>query len=90
MLPASCPLCGDGLVHIDPFEPDAAAPGGASALECAAGVADSGSALVFWYASGQDAEPDGAPARLRALTDAPLWCGEVAVTVDAALASLDL
>jgi hypothetical protein len=34
---------------------------------------------VFWYASGQAAEPDGAPARLRALTDAPLWCGEVAV-----------
>ena len=63
---------GDGLVHIDPFEPDAAAPGGASALECAAGVADSGSALVFWYASGQAPEPYGAPARLRALTDAPL------------------
>ena len=44
---------GDGLVHVDPFEPDAAGPGGASALECAAGVADSGSALLFWYASGQ-------------------------------------
>jgi 23S rRNA A2030 N6-methylase RlmJ len=62
---------GDGLVHVDPFEPDAAGPGGASALECAAAVADSGCALVFWYASGQDPEPDGAPARLRALTDAP-------------------
>jgi len=72
---------GDGLVHVDPFEPDAAGPGGESALECAAGVADSGSALLFWYAAGegQAAEPDGAPARLRALTDAPLWCGEVTV-----------
>jgi len=65
---------GDGLVHVDPFEPDAAGPGGASALECAAGVADSGSSLLFWYAG-----PDGVPARLRALTDAPLWCGEVTV-----------
>ena len=44
---------GDGLVHVDPFEPDAAGPGGRSALECAAGVADSGSALLFWYADGQ-------------------------------------
>lgn len=72
---------GDGLVHVDPFEPDAAGPGGESALECAAGVADSGSALLFWYAAGegQAAAPDGAPARLRALTDAPLWCGEVTV-----------
>jgi hypothetical protein len=71
---------GDGLVHVDPFEPDAAGPGGESALECAAGVADSGSALLFWYAGGQDPAPDGgAPARLRALTDAPLWCGEVTV-----------
>jgi 23S rRNA A2030 N6-methylase RlmJ len=71
---------GDGLVHVDPFEPDAAGPGGESALECAAGVADSGSALLFWYAWGQDPAPDGGfPARLRALTDAPLWCGEVAV-----------
>jgi 23S rRNA A2030 N6-methylase RlmJ len=72
---------GDGLVHVDPFEPDAAGPAGESALECAAGVADSGSALLFWYAAGegQAAEPDGAPARLRALTDAPLWCGEVTV-----------
>ncbi len=72
---------GGGLVHVDPFEPGAAGPGGESALECAAGVADSGSALLFWYAAGegQAAAPDGAPARLRALTDAPLWCGEVTV-----------
>lgn len=70
---------GDGLVHVDPFEPDAPGPSGESALECAARVADS-SALLFWYASGQDPAPDdGVPARLRALTDAPLWCGEVAV-----------
>ena len=66
---------GDGLVHVDPFEPHDAA----SVLECAAGVADSGSALLFWYADGQDAVPYGVPARLRALTDAPLWCGEVRV-----------
>ena len=52
---------------------------GGSALECAAGVADSGSALLFWYADGQDAVPYGVPARLRALTDAQLWCGEVTV-----------
>jgi hypothetical protein len=72
---------GDGLVHVDPFEPDAAGPGGASALECAAEVADSGSALLFWYAGDPAAAPDGAPARLRALTDAPLWCGEVTVVI---------
>lgn len=64
----------DSLVHVDPFDPDAAGPGGPSALDCAAAVADSGTALLFWYAG-----PDGIPARLRALTDAPLWCGEVTV-----------
>jgi hypothetical protein len=69
----------DGLVHVDPFDPDVAGPAGGSALECAAGVADSGSALLFWYADGQDAVPFGVPARLSALTDAPLWCGEVTV-----------
>jgi len=40
---------GPGLVHIDPFDRHARAPGGCSALELAARVADSGTGLVYWY-----------------------------------------
>ena len=69
-----------GLVHIDPFDPDARGPAGYSALELAARVASSSTPLVYWY--GYD-QPDGqawAYTRLAALTPAPLWCGDVMVT----------
>jgi len=71
---------GPGLVHIDPFDPYARGPGGYSALELAARVADGGARFVYWY--GYD-EPDAqgwAHKQLAALTRAQLWCGEVTLT----------
>jgi len=68
------------LVHIDPFDPDASAPGGYSALDLAARVADSGTALVYWYGYGQADEQAWAHTRLIAQTRTPLWCGDVMVT----------
>lgn len=69
-----------GLVHIDPFDPDARGPGGYSALELAAHVASSGTALVYWYGYDQPGEQAWAYPRLSAQTSAPLWCGDVLVT----------
>jgi hypothetical protein len=69
-----------GLVHIDPFDPDARGPGGYSALELAARVADSGTPLVYWYGYDQPGEQAWAYTRLAAQTHAPLWCGDVMVT----------
>jgi 23S rRNA A2030 N6-methylase RlmJ len=69
-----------GLVHVDPFDPDARAPGGYSALELAARVADSGTPLVYWYGYDQAGEQAWAYPRLTAQTRAPLWCGDVMVT----------
>ena len=69
-----------GLVHIDPFDPDARGPGGCSALELAARVADSGTGLVYWYGYDRPGEQAWAYTRLTALTCAPLWCGDVMVT----------
>ena len=69
-----------GLVHIDPFDPDARGPGGYSALELAIRVADSGTALVYWYGYDQPSEQAWAYERLSAQTGAPLWCGDVMVT----------
>jgi 23S rRNA A2030 N6-methylase RlmJ len=71
---------GPGLVHIDPFDRDARAPGGCSALELAARVADSGTALVYWYGYDQPGAQGQAHKQLAALTRTPLWCGEVIVT----------
>lgn len=68
------------LVHIDPFDPDARAPGGYSALELAAHVASSGTPLVYWYGYDQASEQAWAYARLTAQTCAPLWCGDLLVT----------
>jgi len=68
-----------GLVHIDPFDPDARGPGGKSALELAAMVASSGTPLVYWYGYDQRSEQGWAYARLTAETWAPLWCGDVMV-----------
>jgi hypothetical protein len=69
-----------GLVHIDPFDRHARAPGGYSALELAARVADSGTGLVYWYGYDQHGAQGEAHKQLPALTTAPLWCGEVTVT----------
>lgn len=71
---------GPGLVHVDPFDPYARGPGGYSALELAARVADSGTRLVYWYGYDDPGEQGAAHQQLAALTTAPLWCGEVMVT----------
>jgi 23S rRNA A2030 N6-methylase RlmJ len=71
---------GAGLVHIDPFDPDTRGPAGYSALELAARVADSGTRLVYWYGSSQPSAQSRAREELTAMTKAPLWCGELAVT----------
>jgi Ribosomal RNA large subunit methyltransferase D, RlmJ len=68
-----------GLVHIDPFDPDAHGPGGCSAFEVAARVADSGTSLVYWYGYDEPGERAWAWARLEAQTSGPLWCGDVMV-----------
>jgi hypothetical protein len=68
------------LVHIDPFDHHAQGPGGYSAFELAARVADSDAGLVYWYGyTGPEAQPD-ALEQLAALTCAPLWCGQMKVT----------
>lgn len=69
-----------GLVHIDPFDPDASSPGGCSAIELAARVASSGIPLVYWYGYDQASEQAWAYPRLTAQTSAPLWCGDLLVT----------
>jgi 23S rRNA A2030 N6-methylase RlmJ len=68
-----------GLVHIDPFDPDARGPAGYSAVEVAALVADSGTPLVYWYGYDEPRERAWAWARLEAQTRGPLWCGDVMV-----------
>jgi 23S rRNA A2030 N6-methylase RlmJ len=69
-----------GLVHIDPFDPHDHGPGGYSALELAARVADSGAGLVYWYGYDEPGAQAQAHKQLAALTRAPLWCGELTVT----------
>ena len=71
---------GPGLVHIDPFDPDARGPGGYSALELAARVADSGTRLVYWYGFHEPGDQAWAHQKLAALTKTPLWCGDLLVT----------
>ena len=71
---------GPGLVHIDPFDPDVRGPGGYSALELAARVADSGTRLVYWYGYDEASEQAWAHTKLATMTRAPLWCGDVLVT----------
>ena len=71
---------GPGLVHIDPFDPDARSPGGYSALELAARVADSGTPLVYWYGYDEPGDQAWAYQKLATLTRTPLWCGDVLVT----------
>jgi len=69
-----------GLVHIDPFDPDARGPGGYSAFDLALRAAEGGTPLVYWYGYDQPGEQAWAYTRLTALTCAPLWCGDVMVT----------
>ncbi len=69
-----------GLVHIDPFDPDARAGGGYSAFELAIRVADSGTPLVYWYGYDQPGHQAWACVRMTAQTRVPLWCGDVMVT----------
>jgi 23S rRNA A2030 N6-methylase RlmJ len=71
---------GSGLVHIDPFDPDARDPGGYSALELAAHVADHGTRLVYWYGYDEPADQAWAHEKLATLTGASLWCGDLLVT----------
>jgi 23S rRNA (adenine2030-N6)-methyltransferase len=79
-----------GLVHIDPFDRHARAPGGYSALELAARAADSGTGLVYWYGYDEPGAQGRAHKQLAALTRMPLWCGEVTVTgANDSLADLD-
>src|ERR1700761_8389183 len=79
-----------GLVHIDPFDQHARAPGGYSSLELAARVADSGTGLVYWYGYDEPGAHGRAHKQLAALTRAPLWCGEMTVTgANDSLADLD-
>lgn len=78
------------LVHIDPFDRHARAPGGYSALELAARVAGSGTGLVYWYGYEEHGAQGLAHRQLAALTRAPLWCGEVTVTgANDSLSNLD-
>lgn len=70
----------NGLVHIDPFDPDAKSEGGYSALELAARIADSGTRLVYWYGYDEARDQAWAHKKLATLTRAPLWCGDVLVT----------
>jgi 23S rRNA A2030 N6-methylase RlmJ len=69
-----------GLVHIDPFDPDARDPGGYSALDLAAHVASSGTPLVYWYGYDEPGDQAWAYAQLTAQTSAALWCGDILVT----------
>jgi hypothetical protein len=74
--PAADPV----IVHIDPFDPNARAPGGPSALEFAGHLATSGTGLVYWYGCDEPGERAWAFQTLCDLTPAPLWCGDIMVT----------
>jgi 23S rRNA A2030 N6-methylase RlmJ len=71
---------GNSLAHIDPFDPDARSPGGYSAIELAARVADSGTRLAYWYGYNEASDQAWAHRKLATLTSAPLWCGDLLVT----------
>jgi len=71
---------GTAIVHIDPFDPYARAPGGLSALEFAGHLATSGTGLVYWYGCDEPGERAWAFRELCDLTRAPLWCGDIMVT----------
>lgn len=70
-----------GLVHVDPFDPHARVPGGASAVKVVAEVAEAGHVLVYWYGVSGLKQRAWALAEIGALTGAPLWCGDLQVAV---------
>ncbi|MFI5954137.1 hypothetical protein [Cryptosporangium sp. NPDC051539] len=67
------------VVHIDPFDPFAAQPGGLSAVQLAGQVSESGSALVYWYGFDSPVEQAWALAEIAQRTSKPLTCLEVLV-----------
>jgi 23S rRNA (adenine2030-N6)-methyltransferase len=69
------------IVTIDPFEPFVVA-GGASALEVAAGLIESGFKVVYWYgydAPEQRAYPVGMLPEYARETGATVWCGDLMI-----------
>jgi 23S rRNA A2030 N6-methylase RlmJ len=74
------PARGTAIVHIDPFDPHARAPGGLSAVEFAGHLATTGTGLVYWYGCDEPGEHAWAYRQLCDLTPAPLWCGDIMVT----------
>ena len=67
------------VVHIDPFDPFAAQPGGLSAVQLAGQVAESGSVLVYWYGFDTPVEQAWALAEIAQRTSEPLTCLDVVV-----------
>ena len=68
------------VVHIDPFDPFAAQPGGLSAVQLAGRVSESGSVLVYWYGFDSSAEQAWALAEIAQCTSKSLTCLDVIVT----------
>ncbi len=68
------------VVHIDPFDPFAAQPGGLSAVQLAGHVSESGSVLVYWYGFDSPGEQAWALAEIAQCTSEPLTCLDVLVT----------
>ena len=68
------------VVHIDPFDPFAAQPGGLSAVQLAGHVSESGSVLVYWYGFDSPVEQAWALAEIAQRTSKPLTCLDVLVT----------
>ena len=67
------------VVHIDPFDPFESPPGGRSAVELAAAVAEAGHLLVYWYGVSAPDERAWALEEIGSRTAAPLWCGDLLV-----------
>lgn len=67
------------VVHVDPFDPHAHAPGGPSALELAAEIAERGHRLAYWYGYDRPGEHAWAHDTLARMTGTPLWCGDMMI-----------
>lgn len=70
---------GDAVVHVDPFDPHAQLPGGQSALDLAAQLAEDGHGIVYWYGYDHPDRTAWAYNELSEATRSPLWCGDVMV-----------
>jgi hypothetical protein len=71
------------VVHIDPFDPFIAQPGGLSAVQLAGQVSESGSVLVYWYGFDSPVEQAWALAEIGQRTSKPLTCLDVVVSDEA-------